>query len=142
VSGPRVVVDTNFFLAARDPRPSGFAAPRDFLDAVDEGRFLALVSVITLAELRAGFSSAQLPAMWTPFLSHLLASESIEVEPVDDAIAIAAGALRNERGLSLPDALICATASERSATCIATNDHELLSAKPPIVARRPADLVR
>jgi predicted nucleic acid-binding protein len=142
VSGPRVVVDTNVFLAAREPRESGFAAARAFLGAVDEGRFVALVSVITLAELRAGFSSAQMPAMWTPFLSHLLASESIEVEPVDEAIAIAAGALRNERGLSLPDSLICATASERSAICIATNDHELLAAKPPVVARRPAELMR
>lgn len=141
MSDRRIVVDTNVFLAARNAREPGFHAARRLLSAVDEGRFQAIVSVITLAELRAGFTEEQVAALWTPFLSHLLSTNSISIEPVDASIALAAGALRNDLGLALPDALICATAAERSARCVVTNDRELLEAKAPIVAKRPADLL-
>jgi len=91
VSGPRVVIDTNVFLAARSPREAGHEASHRLLDAMDDGRLEAVASVVTLAELRAGFPVAHLPAFWTPFLSHLRASPSYSIQPVDEAIAIAAG---------------------------------------------------
>jgi predicted nucleic acid-binding protein len=142
VSGPRVLVDTNVFLAARASREPGHAASRRLLDAVDDGRLEALVSVITLAELRAGFTAAQIPAFWTPFLSHLRASHSYSIEPVDEAIALAGGELRESTHLALPDALILATAQLRNAKFVATQDLELLRAKSSVVSKRPEEIVR
>jgi predicted nucleic acid-binding protein len=110
------------------------------LDAVDDGRLEALVSVVTLAELRAGFSDAQLPALWTPFLSHLRASRSYSIEPVDEAIALAAGQLRESTGLALPDALVLATAELRRAEVVATQDLELLRATSVVSTKRPEDI--
>ncbi|MCI4347245.1 MAG: PIN domain-containing protein [Thermoplasmata archaeon] len=138
----KVVVETNVFLAARDPGEPGHAAALALLGAADEGRILALVSVVTLAELRAGFTAAQLPALWTPFLSHLRASGNFSIEPVDEGIALTAGELRSSAGVSLPDALILATCRERGADCVATNDRQLLRAHSPVAARTPFEIVQ
>ncbi len=93
-----------------------------------------------LAELRAGFTPAQLPALWTPFLSHLRASPSYAIEPVDESIALAAGALRESTRLVLPDALILATAELRGADLVVTHDRELLRTKSAVAAKRPEDV--
>ena len=142
MSGPRVLVDTNVFLAARAAREPGHVASRRLLDAVDDGRLEALVSVITLAELRAGFTPAQVPALWTPFLSHLRASRSYSIEPVDEAIGLAGGELRAETHLALPDAMILATAQLRGAQCVVTLDRELLGAKSSVASKRPEELLK
>jgi predicted nucleic acid-binding protein len=140
VSAAKVVIDTNVFLAARDAGEPGHSASRRLLDAVDGGRIQGIVSVVTLAELRAGFTLAQIPALWTPFLSHLRASPAYNIAPVDEAIAVLAGELRNAHGVTLPDALILATAVRREADWLATEDRELLRAKTAVVAKRPADI--
>lgn len=136
-----MLVDTNVFLAARAAGEPGHGASRRLLDAVDDGRFEALVSVITLSELRARFTVAQLPALWTPFLSHLRASQSYSIEPVDEEIALAAGELRESSHLALPDALIFATALLRGAKFVATLDLELLRAKASVESKRPDEIL-
>jgi predicted nucleic acid-binding protein len=141
VSVARVLVDTNVFLSARSPREPGHASSRRLLDVIDDGGIAALVSVITLAdELRAGFPSAQLPALWTPFMSHLRASPGYVIAPVDEPIALAAGELREPTRLSLPDALLLATAGLRGAACVATWDQDLLRARTTVPSRRPDDI--
>lgn len=137
-----VVIDTNVFLAARAPGEPSYTASRTLLESVDDGKLRAVVSVITIAELRAGFTPAQLPALWTPFLSHLKASPFFSIEPIGEAIALAAGALRSEAGLRLPDALVLATALHRDADCVVTEDPALLRAKTSIAVKRPSDIVR
>jgi predicted nucleic acid-binding protein len=140
VSGARVLVDANVFLAARAPREPGDAASLRWLDAVDDGRIEALASVVTPAELRAGFPVPQLPALWTPFLSHLRSSPSYSIELVDAAIALAAGERRESTRLALPDAVILATAWLRGAKFVATQDPELLRAKSAVPTKRPEEL--
>ncbi|MFZ3355655.1 MAG: PIN domain-containing protein [Thermoplasmata archaeon] len=141
MSSVNIVVDTNVFVAARNPAEAIFSDCRKLLAAVDEGRFRALISVVTLAELRAGFSTAELPALWTPFLSHLTASPNIAVELVDREIALTAGEIRREAGLRLPDALILATAHHRSAKCVATADREMLRGRAYAAAMSPSELL-
>lgn len=141
MTAARLLIDTSVFLAARAPAEPGHAASRRLLDAVDDGRFEALVSVVTLAELRAGFPAAQLPAPWTPFLSHRRASPSYSIEPVVEAIAPAAGELREATHLALPDALILATAQLRGAECVVTQDRELLGTKSAVASKRPGELL-
>lgn len=138
---PRVVIDTNVFLSARDASEPGHAAARKLLETVDDGKVRAIVSVVTIAELRAGFEAAQVPALWTPFLSHLRASPSCTIEPADEAIALTAGELRSDTGLRLPDALILATALRRGADCVATEDQPLLRARVPVVVKRPGEIL-
>ncbi|MCI4346493.1 MAG: PIN domain-containing protein [Thermoplasmata archaeon] len=140
MSGAKVVIDTNVFLAARHAGEPGHSSSRRLLDAVDGQRIRGLVSVVTLAELRAGFTVAQVPALWTPFLSHLRASPSYSIEPVDEAIAVVAGEFRSAHRFTLPDALILATALRRKADWVATEDRVLLLAKTPVVTKRPSDI--
>jgi predicted nucleic acid-binding protein len=140
VSAVKVVIDTNVFLAARDASEPGHSAARRLLDAVDGDRIRGLVSVISLAEIRAGFTVAQVPALWTPFLSHLRASPAYSIEPVDEGIALVAGEIRSASGLTLPDAMILGTAVRREADCVATDDRELLRAKTGVVTKRPSDI--
>jgi predicted nucleic acid-binding protein len=140
VSIDKIVIDTNVFLAARDPTEPGHVASRGLLDAVDEERIRGLVSVITIAEIRAGFTSAQVPALWTPFVSHLRASRSYSIEAVDESIAVAAGEFRSELGITLPDALILATAARRGAGCVATEDRQLLRVRSTVLTKRPSEI--
>jgi predicted nucleic acid-binding protein len=141
VSSVSIVVDTNVFVAARNRAEANFEACRRLLAAIDEGKFRALISVVSLAELRAGFSIDEIPALWTPFLSHLTASPNSSVEPVDREIALTAGAIRHEVGLTLPDALILATAHHRNAKGVATDDREMSRGKAYAEALSPRDLV-
>jgi predicted nucleic acid-binding protein len=91
---PDILVDTDVFIdhlrGAAELRP---------------GRHRLHYSVITRAELFAGSTGTDLAArVLAPFR---------EV-PVDRAIAERAGRIRRESGLRMPDALIAATALERS----------------------------
>ncbi|MDQ4133018.1 MAG: type II toxin-antitoxin system VapC family toxin [Actinomycetota bacterium] len=91
---PDVLVDTDIFI--------------DHLRGAAQllpGRHRLHYSVITRAELFAG-------ATGTDLATRVLAP--FREVPVDRAIAERAGRLRRESGLRLPDALIAATALERS----------------------------
>ncbi len=99
---PDVLVDTDVFIdhlrGAAELRP---------------GRHRLHYSVITRGELFAGATGTDLAVrVLAPFR---------EV-PVDRAIAERAGRLRRESGLRLPDALIAATALERSLRLATRNE--------------------
>lgn len=125
MSGPNVLVDTNIFVSARNPNERGCTACRRLLDRIDAGRVRALVSTVTVAEVRAGLEPAEAQAVWQAFVSHLLTSPNYSVEPVDVEIAERAGELRRRTKLTLPDALIVATGQLRSAAVIVTQDRQL-----------------
>jgi predicted nucleic acid-binding protein len=142
VNAESVLLDTNIFIAARDTAESEAAACNKLIEAIDDGKFRALVSVVTLAELRAGFDEGQLAAYWTPFLSHLVASPNYTVEPIDQDVALLSGAIRQELHLSLPDCLILATAALRNAACVVTLDRGLRKGRGFAQSRAPSDLLR
>lgn len=91
---------------------------RRLLDRIDAGRAHGLVSIVTVAEVRAGLEPAEARAVWQVFLSHPLTSPNYSVEAVDGEIAEAAGALRRKTRLTLPGALIAATGKVRKATAV------------------------
>jgi predicted nucleic acid-binding protein len=125
VSGSSVVVDTNIFVSARNPDEAGYGDCRRLLDRIDSGKPRALVSAITLAEIRSGLEPAEAQAVWQALASHFLTSPNYSVEPVDVAIAERAGELRQQTKLTLPDAIVVATGQLRGATAIVTQDREL-----------------
>ncbi len=122
MSGIPVVVDTNIFVSARNRPEAGWAACRALLERVDEGELRAIVSALTLAELRAGFREREVPTVWRPLLSHLLTSPNYRVEPVTPSIAERAGVLRARSRLGLADAIIVATGLEAGAAELVTQD--------------------
>lgn len=137
MTGNVVVVDTNIFVTARNPRETGYADCRAFLNRVDGGDLIAIVSAITLAELRAGFDPAETVIAWRSMLSHFSSSKNYRIEAVDSPIAEIAGMLRASRKLSLPDAIIAATGITVGAGAVITRDEELLCARLPIPVRPP-----
>ena len=137
MSGPDVLIDTNVFVSARNRSESGRAACARLLDLVDEGKVHAVVSTISLAELRAGMSPAEAKNVWQAFVSHLLASPNYEVAPVDLAVAEAAGEIRQRSRLTLPDALILATGQLRAVECVVTQDRQFGRAQTDLEVRSP-----
>jgi predicted nucleic acid-binding protein len=140
VSGPSAVVDTNIFVSAWNRREAGSDACRRLLDRIDEGSVRALVSTITIAEIRAGLRPAESRSVWQAFVSHLLTSPNYHVEPVDVTIAEMAGELRESSRITLPDALIVATGRSRDADCVVTLDRELARQQNLLRARRPEEV--
>ena len=140
MSGPSALVDTNVFVSARNRNETGHSACARWLDLIDEGKVRAMVSAVSLAEIRAGMSPAEARNVWQAFVSHLLTSPNYRVEPVDVEIAEAAGELRSRTKLTLPDALIVATGHLRGAEFVVTQDRELGRLQTTLAARTPDKL--
>jgi predicted nucleic acid-binding protein len=124
VSGSSVVVDTNVFVTARNPDEGEYVACRRLLDRVDSGRLRALISTVTVAEVRAGLGLPEAQEVWQAILSHFLTSPNYSVEPVDVAIAERASELRQRAKLTLPEAIIVATGLLRGATAVVPQDRQ------------------
>jgi predicted nucleic acid-binding protein len=137
VNGLTAVIDTNIFVSARNANESGYAACRSLLDEIDRGDLDAIVSAVTIAEVRAGLSHSELPVFWQPFLSHLLTSPHYSIQPLDAATAEEAGAIRAATGLSLPDAIIVATARIGHANFLVTQDTRIGRVRVGVQVRRP-----
>jgi predicted nucleic acid-binding protein len=140
VSGPVVVVDTNVFVSARNRHEAGHSSCRKFLDSIDDGSYRAIVSVVTVAELRAGISTSEVPTVWKAMLSHLHTSPHYQLEVVDSDIAELAGELRAAHRVTLPDAIVVATGQLRGASLIVTQDRELARRQSIMIAKAPQDL--
>lgn len=141
MSGPRVLVDTNVFLSARNPGEEGHTDSSSLLDRIDAGKLRAIVSVISIAEIRAGLLEHEVQSVWQAFSSHLVSSENYEVASVDLSVAELAGEIRREARLNLPDALIVATAKQRNAALIASWDRDLMRAQNLVSVRDPKSVV-
>jgi predicted nucleic acid-binding protein len=135
VSGTALVVDTNIFVSARNRGETGFAACRALLARIDRGEERAIVSALTLAELRAGFAEREVPTVWRPMMSHLLTSPNYHVEPLTASIADRAGELRARCRLRLADAVIVATGLESKASAVITQDREIRTKQSELPAR-------
>jgi predicted nucleic acid-binding protein len=141
VSGLDAIVDTNVFITARNPHEVGYAACRKVLDLIDRGDLTAIVSTVTIAEIRAGLTPDEIPTFWKAMLTHLLTSPNYRVEPVDADIADAAGDLRASKRLTLPDALIVATGRLRHASFLVTQDRALGQRQETLKIMPPKDVV-
>lgn len=93
------------------------------LRRVQQGEAVALVSVVTEAELRVGPEKrGDLGAL--EHIDDLLSEDGMEVVAVDRRIARRAATVRaSVGGLRLPDAIIIATALEARCDAVIGNDH-------------------
>jgi predicted nucleic acid-binding protein len=108
--------------------------------ASTRGTVQALVSTLTIAEIRAGLRPQGARNVWRAFVSHLLTSPNYRVEPVDVTIAEQAGQIRESSRISLPDAPILATGRSRDADCIITLDRELGRHQKSVRVCRPEEI--
>lgn len=141
MSGPDVVVDTNVFVSARNRHERGFASCRKFLDGIDRGEFRAILSTVTIAEIRAGLAAAEIPTVWRAWLTHLVTSPNYRVVPVDTDIAEAAAELRAMSQVDLPDALIVATGQLRGAAFLVTQDRQIGRRQSALPTKAPVDAI-
>ncbi len=139
MSGPVVLVDTNIFVSARNRHETGHSACRKFLDRIDYGSYRAIVSVVTIAELRAGISPSEVATAWKAMLSHLHTSPHYQVEEVDSEIAETAGEIRAAHRITLPDAIVVATGKLCGASLVVTQDRELARRQSVMIAKAPQD---
>ncbi len=137
MSGPAALVDTNVLVSARNPHEAGYGPCRRLLQRVERGELVALVSTVTLAELRAGIAAEQVPLVWRPLLAHLLSSPNFRICPVDTDVAEEAGVLRAGSRLGLADAMIVATAHLRGADYLVTQDRAMARVQSVVPVRTP-----
>jgi len=122
--GITVVLDTNIFLNVKNKEEPYCRYSRQVLDAVDDGRIQAVVSVVTVAELCAGYYAAGDENGKQELIMHLASSKAFTIMELDLKLAEAAGRIRAETGLRLPDAIIVASGRARRAEYIITHDEE------------------
>jgi predicted nucleic acid-binding protein len=140
VSGVSVVVDTNVFVSARNRHERGSPVCRRLLDRIDQGEFQAIVSTVTIAEIRAGISPQEVNTAWKAMLSHFLTSTNYKVEPVATDIAEVAGELRSTSNLTLPDALVVVTGLLRGAAFLVTQDKDMARTQSVLPVKTPGGL--
>ncbi|HLN50457.1 MAG: type II toxin-antitoxin system VapC family toxin [Thermoplasmata archaeon] len=140
MTGPTVIVDTNVFVSARNRHEPGFASCRRLLDRIDQDEYRAIVSTVTVAEIRAGMVPEEVSTVWRAMLTHLLTSANYRVAPMDAEIAEAAGGLRASSRLTLPDAVIVATGQLHGAAYLVTQDQELARRQAILKVKAPDQL--
>jgi len=137
-----VVLDTNIFLNVKNREERYYESSKWVLDAADDGRIHAVVSVVSIAELCAGYYSAGDERGRQEMIMHLSSSQGFSIVELSVKLADAAGKIRAETGLRLPDAIIVASGLERGATFIVTHDGEFEKGKRFLEAVTSQELVR
>lgn len=123
----RIALDTNiliYFLEGIEPYSSRVESlMNSFMKGDNEG----IISTINVAEILTGFytSGDEDGAAKTKMLLTDLTLNNFEIVPVTFDISDLAAKLRAKRGGRLPDALIVATAINRGAEILFSNDEDI-----------------
>jgi predicted nucleic acid-binding protein len=131
--GSVVGLDTAPLIYLIEENPRYLPQVRPFFDAVDQGHFRVVTSILTLVEvlihpLRLG--NSQLANEYRRILLH---ANNVETVPVTALIAEEAARLRAKHNLRTPDSIQIATAITGGATSFLTNDTRLQSPMIPNV---------
>jgi len=118
------VLDTNIFLIVKNKEEPHYEFSKQVLDAVDNCRIQAVVSVVSVGEICVGYYLAGDEKGKQELIAHLASSKAFSVMEVDLGLADAAAKIRAETGLRLPDAIIVATGLAKGATYVVTYDEE------------------
>jgi len=140
--GVTAVLDTNIFLNVKNQEGPYLEPSRWVLDAVDDGRIQAVVSVVSIAEICSGYYSAEDEGGKQEFITHLVSSKGFTIVELDLKLADTAGMIRAETGLRLPDAIIVASGLAKGASYIVTHDEEFKRAERYLAAVTSKELIR
>jgi len=123
----KIALDTNLFIYFLEGIEPYATKVESLLNSLMRRENEGIVSTISIAEVLTGFYIAkdEEGAKKTKNLFKDLTSNGFEIVPVTFEIADIAASLRARRGGRLPDALIVATAIDRAANLIYSQDEEL-----------------
>lgn len=136
-----MIIDTNVFLNVINREEPLFSPSRKLLDLVDAGEVNAVISVITVAELSTGFYVMGDETGRREFLLHVMSSENYKVATVDVGVADAAGRIRAETGLRLPDSIIVSSGLREGADLIVTHDEGFKAAGEYMESATPEEMI-
>ena len=118
-----VSLDTGIFIAATDARDPRRACAAWLLTSVERGHFRCTISVINAAELLVG-AIAKGPDAGITTQSNIRNFPNLAVAPLTLDLATDAADLRAKTGLSLPDAIVIATAMAESCDVLIHGDRD------------------
>ena len=133
ILGRTVYLDTNILIYAVEGYEPEAAFLQGLLAALEEGRFAAVTSELTLAEVLVkpfGLGREDAVAAYAELLTP---SDRLTVLPVDRAILVEAARQRAALGMPMPDAVHVATALAAGCDLFLTNDRRLRM--PPGLAK-------
>lgn len=136
----KAIIDTNIFLNVKNLEEPYYEYSKNVLDAVDNAKIHAVVSVITIAEMCVEYYSTGDSIGRQELIQYLLSSENFSIVEIDAKLADTAARIRVETGLRLPDAIIVASGLAKEATIIITHDDELRKANRYMEALSSRDM--
>lgn len=136
-----VLIDTNIILNAKNSSEPYSTYSLQVLDAVEDGLIEGIISVISIAELCAGYYSQEDIEGKEELLAHLVSSKGFVVVNLDLKIADVAARIRADTGIRLPDAIIIATGLAKDVRYLVTNDKELKKASRYLEVLSPKEML-
>ncbi|WP_019400812.1 MULTISPECIES: PIN domain-containing protein [unclassified Chelatococcus] len=126
--------NTNIFIAAMEMQGGLSDQAWQVLDAVDEGRLVAVTSELSRAEVLVKPLAARDRKLADSYEGLIASRSCFEVLAVERAVLVRAASLRADRpGLKLPDAIHVATALSGECRFFPTTDKRL-AVPPPLTA--------
>ena len=122
MSGIRVCIDTNVFLNVLNRERKFYSDSKRVLNAVDQGKLIAVIPTLVIAEILTGFYTDNKDDKSDQFLSTIIANKNIEVVQLSIEIAALAEVIWSRTGLKFPDSMILATSIHEKANYLVTND--------------------
>src|SRR3954447_5943343 len=125
ILGRTVYLDANIFIYAVEGYAPEEAFLRELLAALEDGRFPAVTSELSLAEVLVKPLKLGREDVAAAYGELLTASDRLAVLPVDRAILVEVARQRAALGAGMPDAIHVATALAAGCELFLTNDHRL-----------------
>ena len=125
ILGKTVYLDTNIFIYTVEGYAPEEAFLRELLAALEDGRFTAVTSELTLAEVLVKPFELGHEDVAAAYAELLVPSDRLAVLPVDRAILVEAARQRATLGMRMPDAIHVATALTGGCELFLTNDRPL-----------------
>jgi predicted nucleic acid-binding protein len=130
----KIFLDTAPVIYFVEKNPDFALKAQEIFDRLDDGKLMAVVSPITLAECLVLPYKHESPDVAQVFTDLLVNSESVLFYPIDEITADKAADLRARYNLTLTDALQLAVAIQAECDAFLTNDIDLKRVKEiPII---------
>src|SRR3954465_5925164 len=125
ILGGTVYLDTNIFIYTVEGYAQEETFLRELFAALEDGRFTAVTSELSLAEVLVKPLELGREDVATAYAELLTSSDRLAVLPVDRAILVEAARQRAALGTRMPDAIHVATAVAGGCELFLTNDRPL-----------------
>ena len=130
----KIFLDTAPVIYFVEKNPDFALKAQEIFNRLDDGKLIAVVSPITLAECLVVPYKQETPDVAQVFTDLLVNSESVLFYPIDEITADKAADLRARYNLTLTDALQLAVAIQAECDAFLTNDIDLKRVKEiPII---------